>query len=397
MTFPDQLTVETAADHVEAFVRQELPALTYPAERFHGRGVVMAAGGPKFQICAWVAIRMLRTVGCQLPIEVWYLGAGEYNAGWAELVKPYDVMCVDAHEARKQYPHARLFGWELKPYAIQHSRFREVLFLDADNVPVRDPSFLFETPQFQQHGTIFWPDFGRLSRDRLAWRVFGNIPYRDEPEVESGQIVIDKARCWRALELCHWYMQNSNNFYFRHVHGDKEVFHLAWRKLGMDYAMPSRGIDPLPGVMCQHDFDGRRLFQHRNMRKWSFYHNPPTPGFQYENDCLQTLAELKAKWSPAAQTLPSEADQAAVAAMDGRAFEYHRVGYDHRPMVFRGDGTFATGGAGCERYWTVRDGRLLIAGDDGRLTMDLAPTPDGGWEGRWLVHEKMAARMEPKV
>ena len=38
-------------------------------------------------------------------------------------------------------------------------------------------------------------------------------------------------RCWKALELCHWYMQNSNNFYFFHVHGDKEVFHLAWRKL----------------------------------------------------------------------------------------------------------------------------------------------------------------------
>ena len=198
MTFPDHLTVETAADHVEAFVRQELPDLTYPAGRFHGRGVVMAAGGPKFQICAWVAIRMLRTVGCTLPIEVLYLGPAEYNAAWAELVRPYDVTCIDAHEVRKQYPHARLYGWELKPYAIQHSRFREVLFLDADNVPVRAPSFLFETPQFQQYGAIFWPDFGRLGRDRLAWLVFGNIPYRDEPEVESGQIVIDKAQIGRA-------------------------------------------------------------------------------------------------------------------------------------------------------------------------------------------------------
>ena len=45
--------------------------------------------------------------------------------------------------------------------------------------------------------------------------------------------------------------------------------------------------------------------------------------------------------------------------------------------LFRGDGTFAAGGAGCERYWTIRDGRLLIAGDDGRLTMDLSA--DGGW------------------
>jgi len=65
------------------------------------------------------------------------------------------------------------------------------------------------------------------------------------------------------------------------------------------------------------------------------------------------------------------------------------VGYDHRPMVFRGDWTITVGGAGCERYWTIRDGRLLIAGDDGRLTMDLSPAVNGGWEGAWLVHERM--------
>jgi len=82
--------------------------------------------------------------------------------------------------------------------------------------------------------------------------------------------------------------------------------------------------------------------------------------------------------------------------MGDRKFEYHRVGYDHRPMVFRGDGTFAADGAGCERYWTIRDGRLLIAGDDARLTMDLAATADGGWEGAWLVREKMGIKLEPK-
>jgi hypothetical protein len=76
--------------------------------------------------------------------------------------------------------------------------------------------------------------------------------------------------------------------------------------------------------------------------------------------------------------------------MGGQRYEYHRVGYDHRPLVFRGDGTFDAGADGCERYGTIRDGRLLIMGDGGRLTMALAPTEDGGWEGAWLVHERMA-------
>ena len=113
-----------------------------------------------------------------------------------------------------------------------------------------------------------------------------------------------------------------------------------------------------------------------------------------EAECLEYVDHLKYAWSPAAQTLPTDADRVAIAAMEGRRFEYHRVGYDHRPILFRGDGTFALGGAGCEWYWTIRGGRLLIAGDDGRLTMDLAPTADGGWEGAWLMFEKMGIRLE---
>jgi hypothetical protein len=102
-----------------------------------------------------------------------------------------------------------------------------------------------------------------------------------------------------------------------------------------------------------------------------------------EAECVQFIDDLKRDWSPAAQTLLTDADQAAIAAMNGRRFEYHRVGHDLRSMVFQGDGTFTAGGAGCERYWTIRDGRLLIAGDDGRLTMDRTPTADGG--GRAVV------------
>jgi len=33
------------------------------------------------------------------------------------------------------------------------------------------------------------------------------------------------------------------------------------------------------------------------------------------------IDELKRDWSPAAQTLPTDADRAAIAAMDGRRFE----------------------------------------------------------------------------
>jgi hypothetical protein len=392
----NDLTVANAPAKVQEFIDGELVRSVCPEGQFAGRGIVINAGRPKYAVGAYVLIRMLRELGCTLPIEVWYLGEAERNRAWEELVAPLAVRCIDAYEVRKQHPHARLNGFESKPYAIQWSRFAEVLYLDADNVPVRDPTFLFDTPQYAQCGAIFWPDYHRLSRNRAAWRVFGNVPYRDEPEVESGQVVIDKAHCWRALTFANWCGERSA-FFFNHVYGDKELFHLCWRKLGQEYAMPTRGIHTLSGTMCQHDFQGNRVFQHRNGRKWSMRQNPQVPGFEREATCVRFIDELKYAWSPAAQTLPTDADRAAIVAMDGRRFEYHRVGYDRRPLVFRGDGTFAAGGAGCERYWTIRDGRLLVAGDDGRLTMDLAVTVDGGWGGRWLVHEKMGVRSDGKV
>jgi DNA modification methylase len=339
-------------------------------------------------------------VALALQVDGWYLRS---DVIWSKR-NPMPESVTDrptrAHEYVFLLTKSRQYFYDAdavkEPLAKSNSQRTTSHYLDADNVPVRDPAFLFDTPQYAQHGTILWPDYGRLSPERAAWRVFGNIPYRDEPEVESGQIVIDKARCWRALTFANWCGERSA-FFFAHVHGDKELFHLCWRKLGQEYAMPSRGIHTLAGTMCQHDFEDHRLFQHRNGRKWSLYDNPQVPGFQFEAECLRYIAELKNVWSPAAQTLATDADRAATAALNGRRFEYNRIGYDHRPMVFRGDGTISVGGAGCERYWTIRDGRLLIAGDDGRLTMDLTLAADGGWEGRWLVYEKMGIRMELKM
>ena len=39
------------------------------------------------------------------------------------------------------------------------------------------------------------------------------MPYRDEPEFESGQIVLDKKRCFSALSLAMWFNEYSDFWY----------------------------------------------------------------------------------------------------------------------------------------------------------------------------------------
>ena len=51
--------------------------------------------------------------------------------------------------------------------------------------------------------------------------------------------------------------------------------------------------------------------------------------------------------------------------LDGKSFEYHRVGYDHRTVRFRDDGTFAKGAARCELCMPPDDFPFPIRSLDG--------------------------------
>jgi ADP-heptose:LPS heptosyltransferase len=286
-----RLTEYNARIVMERFL-DSLPA--YPGG-YRGRGVVICAGGVPLLTNAWVCLRMLRRQGCDLPIELWHLGKEEMDPALAQLVRPFGVRCVDAFQVRKRHPARILRGWGIKPYALLHCRFREALLLDADNVSLVNPEFLFETAQFQRTGAIFWPDLQRWDASEPVWRICG-VPFRNEAQFESGQIVVDKSRCWKALRLALW-MNEHGDFFYEHIYGDKDTFGLAFRKLHQPWSMPSHGVEKLESTMCQHDFQGRRIFQHRNMDKWDLLlRNKPIKGFRFEAACRAFIEELRDRW-----------------------------------------------------------------------------------------------------
>ncbi|MCL4177400.1 MAG: hypothetical protein KJ072_06605 [Verrucomicrobia bacterium] len=264
-------------------------------EACSGRGIVICAGGPRYFTNAWVCIHRLRAVGCKLPIELWHLGKDELNATMRSMVEPLGVRCVDALRLRRSRPVRRLGGWELKAYALFHSAFAEVLLLDADNVSIRDPEYLFETASYRLTGALFWPDYEQRPKWAPLWHALG-VRRPAEREFESGQILVDKRRCERALGLALWFNENSD-FFYSHLHGDKETFHLAFRRLRQPYSLVSHPIRPLEFTMCQHDPAGNRIFQHRNGDKWNL---PPTnrrvKGFKHEEECRRHIASLRRIW-----------------------------------------------------------------------------------------------------
>ena len=372
----------------------------FPEGRFAGRGIVICAGGARMFTCAWITIALLRRhLGCTLPIEVWHLGPREMGPPMRGLLEDLGAEVVDAHEVAKRHPVERLGGWELKAYAVLHSRFAEVLLLDADNVPVRDPSFLFDRPEYRECGALFWPDIVRLSRTNEVWEV-GDIAYRDMPSFESGQMVLDKSRCWRALWLTNWINQHSQAFY-RFLHGDKDTFLLAWLRLRQPFHLIPYQPKTLYGTLCQRDTDGAVLFQHRNWMKWILHgDNPRIAGFRLEDECRVLLEELKLAWDGRIFNPPPRSDAARCIekmAMRTRDFTLTRVSSDERQVALLADHRVG-GGVGFERYWYAVNGdsgpELRIEGE-GVPVHILRQYTDGVWRGRMLQPPGVPVELAP--
>lgn len=384
-----KLTTETSAKQIAEHVKTIGP---YPSGKYAGRGIVIPGGGSRLGTCAYVCVRMLRHLGCKLPIQIWHFER-ENDPVWKSCFADYDVEFVSLDEVNEPIGMKNLNGWETSAFAIIHSRFQEVLFLDADNVPVVDPTFLFDTPQYAETGAIFWPDFHTMEKSRSYWKVTG-IPYRKEREFESGQIVVDKSRCWTQINLTNWLNENGLPFFFNHWFGDKDSYRAAWTCTGKAYSMPERGIDGLAGVMCQHDFGpkGRRIFQHRNMAKWELGDNRKIDGFMYESLCFTFMDQLKAEWFDVKQNLTTD-DILATAQLAGSRMNYFRVGHDYRELFFGKDGTIKQGSGGREKMYLVKNGVLMILGDDGEVTCELTKVNDL-WVGRWTMYERMPIILE---
>lgn len=374
----------------------------YPEGRFAGRGVVICGGGAKYFPCAYVCINMLRHAGCRLPVELWHLGPLEMNGTMRELVAPLGVTCVDGHEIHKEHPVRRLSGWELKPYSILHSRFEEVLFLDADNVPLIDPEVFFDCEEYLRTGALFWPDFHPVEKKNQIWAVT-EVEYRFEPSFESGQIVVDKRRCWAELQLTMHYNEHSD-FYYGLTGGDKDTFHFAWLRLSRAYGMIPHHVRALSSsVMNQHDFAGEVVFHHRNNAKWMLDvpANRRISGFREEERCLGFLRDLAARWNGDPARLPPDSPAARrlhdeVAATE--RYVYHRIGHDRRILRLRADQGIEGAGS-LETSWFVRtreDGVpvLCVAGGS-HLTCEAEPRGDGGLTGRWQVFERMPIELIP--
>jgi hypothetical protein len=213
---------------IVALVKRE-KRLECPPPPCEGRGVVISGGG-RYLSHAWVAVQNLRAKGCQLPVQIWHLGAKEMPS-WAKLMfAKLDAETVDIYETMKRHPYRQMSGWLSKNFAIRHCPFKEVIFTDADSFVSDDPEKLMDDPQVRPLGALFFSDVGRHAKNDWAWIDCGLLP--PEKEGEGGQYYVNKEIGWLGLQWALWMGEHSRVF-FSIIHGDKDLTPIGFRVSGV--------------------------------------------------------------------------------------------------------------------------------------------------------------------
>lgn len=250
------------------------------------QGIVTCAGGKTYLTCFLVQLSVLRfKLNCTLPVEIWHLPDELQNEDCRQdLLQNYGdvrLRCLD-ERLQTQLQWNGSGKYTVKIASIVASDFTHVLFLDADNNVLRDPSFLFETDEYKNFGAIFWPDYWNLEKEAPIFEAVTTKPWYKFAQ-ESGQMVINKAKCWRGL----WATLNLHTQFYSHFEsllpcpdnfGDKDTFHTCFLGTNCNFFMipfptSSVGFFDNEGkyngiAMAQKDPKGEFLFVHLNAMKW---------------------------------------------------------------------------------------------------------------------------------
>lgn len=234
-----------------------------------GRGIVIS-GFDAVAPYILTAIKTFRRMGCDLPIEVFYLGDRDLGDESRELLEA--LPGVTTRNLRQMVADR---GWEIdgfatKAFSILMSSFREVLFLDADVLFLRDPALLFQDPAYKDTGALFFKD--RLVTPTTKKKFLREILPKpvsakartsyywtgESSEMqESGVMLIDKWKHFVSLLVITRMNGPDRNDdgddkgVYSFFYGDKETFWLGFELAGdTDYNF-HQGVDGAMGTVKQ--------------------------------------------------------------------------------------------------------------------------------------------------
>lgn len=176
-----------------------------------GRGIALTAGNDQVSYLL-TQIPILRQLGCDLPIEVMYVGDGDLNRDSRQDLEDLDGVMTRDISAMVHPVGWDIGSWAAKPFAILLSSFREVIFIDADSFFFVNPEVMFEYPEYAKTGALFFRDRLIMPENKKSWLqsvlpqpVSRNVKQsrlwtgESGHQQESGVLVVDTYRHFLAM------------------------------------------------------------------------------------------------------------------------------------------------------------------------------------------------------
>lgn len=233
------------------------------------RGIVSTAGG-KYLPVITVSLRMLRRSGSKLPMEVFLSTYDEYEPYICNNVfRKLNARCVIMEPILKSSVSIQsIKNYQLKIFAMLFSSFEDMLFLDADVLPMKDPDTILRSELYQTSKMILWPDYWQSTASPLFFQVSGqNIPALDAvATTESGEIAVSKRTHAKSLMLAAYYNYFGPQYFYPLLsqgapgQGDKETFLAAATAVGEPYYQVLRPVVAV-GHNVGNSFQGSAMVQ----------------------------------------------------------------------------------------------------------------------------------------
>ncbi|CAK7910808.1 alpha-1,2-mannosyltransferase Mnn2p [[Candida] anglica] len=255
---------------------------------------IMYLGGGRYNQLVLLSLKTLRDSGSELPVEVILPQRSDYDIGFCQNILPsFNAECKVMTDYLPLEYVDKIAGYQLKNVALIISSFERVLYLDADNLPIKNPDVFFSNPPFSSQEMVIWPDLWRRSTSPYFYKIAGihvdpknktrNSYFHDDPKgksdltfsyhdcegaipeasSETGQILINKKVHFRTLVLSMFYNYFGPEYYYPLLsqgaagEGDKETFIAAAHKLKLPYYQVqefTREFGPPSKNSNQHQF-----------------------------------------------------------------------------------------------------------------------------------------------
>ncbi|OQR92681.1 hypothetical protein ACHHYP_03352 [Achlya hypogyna] len=270
---------------------QHLRQVTPPAQMFSGRGIIVSVYDTMVPM-AGSLVRQLRTLGAVEDIHFYHCD-GELSPASQALLRSLDPK-LDIIDVCSEYVSQGLLPKEkvhdfrsffLKPMALIHSSFAEVMLLDADDILFENPSRLWTVPGYQATGTLFFydreiwkPDYLNhpfnatmdglhkllatfnyakfdLPGHRPSEHLIQSLAYKglSGHEQDSAIVLINKRKAGPALDVL-WELLLVEQYKYEFTYGDKELFWLSYELSGRPYYFSpyANTVAAMPEDMTTH-------------------------------------------------------------------------------------------------------------------------------------------------